>query len=168
MKKENLIPLIGSVLENGRKIVKISIFICLGVILVFSLCFQNKAIMKTLNFEKPDLSLEEILPFMPLLLRGALLLAVLAIILYVLVDIRSVKEFIRRVENHKSLFPMSPMELNVYGFIVASVMLLLLPYNIITMGVVFLGSGIWRDIEQIRERLNSCQVKGVDVKKKEV
>ena len=140
MTKENLIVFIGSVIESSRKIVVTSLFL-LGIFFAASLSYQLETMQ--INAESINLSSQEAENLMQLVLDGVLLISVIIIAVYVLalkIKPASFKDFVSIARRNK---------IKVFGFITASILLFLLPYNIITMGVVLLVKIIWSTIAEI-------------------
>ncbi len=158
MTKENLIVFIGSVIESSRKIVVTSIFL-LGIFFAASLSYQSESMQ--INAEPISLSSQDAEKLMQLVLDGVLLISVIIIAVYVLalkINPANFKDFVSIARKNK---------IKVFGFITASILLFLLPYNIITMGAVLLTDGIWRETVKMRERINSCQERSAVTKKRE-
>lgn len=140
MTKENLIVFIGSVIESSRKIVVTSLFL-LGIFFAASLSYQSETMQ--INAELISLSSQDAEELMQLVLDGVLLISVIIIAVYVLalkINPANFKDFLLIAKRNK---------LKAFGFITASVLLVILPYNIITMGVVLLTDGIWRETVNI-------------------
>lgn len=140
MTKENLIVFIGSVIESSRKIVVTSLFL-LGIFFAASLSYQLETMQ--INAESINLSSQEAENLMQLVLDGVLLISVIIIAVYVLalkIKPASFKDFVSIARRNK---------IKVFGFITASILLFLLPYNIITMGAVLLVKIIWSTIAEI-------------------
>ena len=140
MTKENLIVFIGSVIESSRKIVVTSLFL-LGIFFAASLSYQLETMQ--INAESINLSSQEAEKLMQLVLDGVLLISVIIIAVYVLalkIKPASFKDFVSIARRNK---------IKVFGFITASILLFLLPYNIITMGAVLLVKIIWSTIAEI-------------------
>ena len=147
MTRKNLIVFFDSVIDYSKKIVITSIFL-LGIFFAASLSYQLKSVVEASITDFISLSSQDALALMQLLLDGALIISVITIALYGLLPETipaSFKDFVSIAKRNK---------MKVFGFITASVLLLLLPYNIITMGVVLFVYLIWRILAADCERIN--------------
>lgn len=152
MTRKDLIVFLDSVIESSRKIVIRSIFL-LGIFFAASLSYQLKSVVEASITDFISLSSQDALALMQLLLDGALIISEITIALYALLlktNPANFKDFVLIARRNK---------MKVFGFITASVLLLLLPYNIITMGVVLFVNLIWRILAEDCERINRCLAK---------
>ena len=155
MTKENLIVFIDSMIESSRKIVITSLFL-LGIFFAASLSYQSKSIIDEIITEPTSLSSQDVLALRQLLLDGFLIISIT--IVGVALITKNSNENFKRFFSDVRREGMKPL-----GFITASVLLFLLPYNIITMAAVLLVKIIWSTIAETYEHMSHFLVKNASV-----